>query len=223
MNKAPQCAMCPYSTAEKICTQEKGKGPDNCPTLIYHILARETLENMPAAEREFELQSLRQGGAGYQTGASGATPVKTRLVEIVEFSQRMAYKRLGLIFCGSASREGRIVSEILANNGFEVVSVICKVGRVPKAHFGITPDEQINRNKAEVACNPVLQARLINEAGVDFNILINLCVGHDSLVIKHLDAPVTVLSVKDRVLNHNPLAAIYLYESCATFLKKPLI
>ena len=42
--------------------------------------------------------------------------------------------------------------------------------------------------------------------------LLGLCVGHDSLFMKHSVAPVTVLAVKDRVLGHNPLAAIYMAD-----------
>jgi uncharacterized metal-binding protein len=37
-------------------------------------------------------------------------------------------------------------------------------------------------------------------------------VGHDSLFMKHSEVPVTVLAVKDRVLGHNPLAAVYLAD-----------
>jgi len=40
-----------------------------------------------------------------------------------------------------------------------------------------------------------------------------LCVGHDSLFIKYSEAPITILAVKDRVLAHNPLGAIYQAES----------
>ena len=36
-----------------------------------------------------------------------------------------------------------------------------------------------------------------------------LCVGHDSLFIKYSDAPITTLITKDRVLGHNPAAALY--------------
>ena len=36
--------------------------------------------------------------------------------------------------------------------------------------------------------------------------------GHDSLFIKHSAAPVTVLAAKDRVLGHNPPAALYLAD-----------
>lgn len=34
-------------------------------------------------------------------------------------------------------------------------------------------------------------------------------VGHDSLFIKNSEAPVTTPVVKDRVLGHNPVAALY--------------
>ena len=37
--------------------------------------------------------------------------------------------------------------------------------------------------------------------------------GHESLFIKHAEAPTTTLAVKDRVTGRNPLAAIYLSGS----------
>ena len=61
----------------------------------------------------------------------------------------------------------------------------------------------------EAMCNPISQAAILNEAEVDFAILMGLCVGHDSLFLKHVDAPATVFAVKDRVLGHNPMAALY--------------
>lgn len=62
-------------------------------------------------------------------------------------------------------------------------------------------------------CNPITQAYLLNEEKTEFNILLGLCVGHDSLFLKNAEAPCTVLAVKDRLLGHNPLAAIYTAES----------
>ena len=43
----------------------------------------------------------------------------------------------------------------------------------------------------------------------DLNIAIGLCVGHDALFSRYSEAPVTTLVVKDRVLGHNPAAALY--------------
>lgn len=62
-------------------------------------------------------------------------------------------------------------------------------------------------------CNPIGQAKLLNDRKTDLNIILGLCVGHDSLFIKYSDAPITVLAAKDRVLGHNPLAAIYTSHS----------
>jgi len=64
-------------------------------------------------------------------------------------------------------------------------------------------------DKWETMCSPITQAAILNDAGVDFNILVGLCVGHDSLFFKYAEAPVTVLVAKDRVFGHNPVAALY--------------
>jgi len=70
-------------------------------------------------------------------------------------------------------------------------------------------------------CNPIYQARLLNNEKTEFNILLGLCVGHDSLFFKYAEAPNTVLAVKDRVTGHNPLAAIYLSQSYYQKIKNP--
>ena len=107
-----------------------------------------------------------------------------------------------------------MVTDILERNGFEVASVCCKVGAVPKERIGIKPEEKISGpDLYESMCNPITQARILDEEGVDFVILLGLCVGHDSLFIKYCQAPMTVLAVKDRVTGHNPLAAVYLSRS----------
>jgi hypothetical protein len=62
-------------------------------------------------------------------------------------------------------------------------------------------------------CPTLVQAKLLNQEKTQFNILLGLCVGHDSLFFKYGAAPTTVLAVKDRVTGHNPLAAIYLSDS----------
>jgi uncharacterized metal-binding protein len=62
-------------------------------------------------------------------------------------------------------------------------------------------------------CNPVGQAALLAQAGAEFNVVIGLCVGHDSMFFMHSKVPATVLVVKDRVLGHNPVAALYTTHS----------
>jgi len=223
----PQCALCPYDWSKRFCRLGKGKAPSDCPSLRLRELAETALGRTLADDnRDFARESSLQEAACYGhrgEGYSALVPLKPRIVEIVEFARRMAFTRLGLIFCIGLRREAAIVHEILATNGFTVASISCKVGGKPKSLLGITPEDQVDRTAPhETMCNPVLQAFVANAAHTDFNILLGLCVGHDSLFFKHAEAMGTVLAVKDRLLGHNPLAAINQYESYYRFLKKPL-
>ena len=141
-----------------------------------------------------------------------------RMEEIVEFSRRMGYRKIGLIFCIALKNEAKTVDRILRANGFEVCSAICKNGSHPKRALGISDAQSVSGCADEAMCNPIAQALLMNQEGTDFNVLLGLCVGHDSLAIKYLDAPVTVLAVKDRVTGHNPMGPIYLADG--PYIKK---
>lgn len=148
----------------------------------------------------------------------------TRLEEIIEFAERMDFKRLGLVFCSGLRTEGRKVAKILKEAGFEVESVCCKTGSKPKELIGLKDEEKVRPGQFEAMCNNIAQAKILNRVKTDLNVLLGLCVGHDALFIKHSEAPVTVLAVKDRVLAHNPLGAIYAdhyYERKLASHKKP--
>lgn len=144
---------------------------------------------------------------------------QTRVEEIINFAKKCGYKKLGVAFCVGLAKEAKVFASILRHHGFEVESVICKSGSIPKSFIGISNDEQVRSCTYEPMCNPIGQAKFLSAAKTELNILLGLCVGHDSLFIKHSDAPVTVFAVKDRVLGHNPLAAIYLAEG---YYKKKL-
>jgi len=60
---------------------------------------------------------------------------------------------------------------------------------------------------------------VLNREKTEFNILLGLCVGHDSLFFKYSEALCTVLAVKDRLLGHNPLAAVYTLDTYYRALK----
>lgn len=223
--RSPQCATCPYPISERYCRGPKGKGPASCPSMTRRPLREAALLEYREHFAEFAKQAAIQEAEGYDRSSGSyetVKPIKPRIVEVVEFARRMGYKKLGLIFCNGLREEARIVNEILETNGFEMVSVICKVGRLPKAELGIPSEDQLEACTPESACNPIMQAMIANEQEVDFNILLGLCVGHDSMAIKYLDAPTTILAVKDRQLGHNPLVAINMYDSYYRYLKKPL-
>ena len=58
-----------------------------------------------------------------------------------------------------------------------------------------------------------VEETLIFAEKTDLNVMMGLCVGHDSLFIKYSEAPVTVLFTKDRVTGHNAVQPLYLTES----------
>lgn len=210
-NGSPACAKC--SVKDPICQVEGGKGPKSCPTKNYG----KTIET---AIREYENSRVREFAkmASIQEAECYSNrhirpfvrhPVKPRVQEICEFAKKMGYRKLGIAFCSGLHSEARFLADILEAQGFEVVSVICHVGRTPKETIGIREDEKIRIGQFETMCSPIAQASILNEEKTELNILVGLCVGHDSLFFKYSEAFCTVLVVKDRVLGHNPVAALY--------------
>ncbi|MBN2326186.1 MAG: DUF1847 domain-containing protein [Candidatus Omnitrophica bacterium] len=130
---------------------------------------------------------------------------ETRIRETILFAKELGVKRLGLAFCVGLSEEAREI-EALFKRDFEVVSVCCKVGGIYKSTFDL---EQIHSDQEEVMCNPAGQAEFLNQVKTDLNVLCGLCVGHDAIFNMRSQAPVTTLIAKDRVLGHNPAAALY--------------
>ena len=134
----------------------------------------------------------------------------TRAEEIVTFAKRIGAKKLGVATCMGLINESKTFTRMLKAKGLEgYCCVACKVGALDKALVGIEEEIKINPGQYEAICNPILQARILNSEKTDLNVIVGLCVGHDSLFIKYSDAPVTTLITKDRVLAHNPAAALY--------------
>jgi uncharacterized metal-binding protein len=219
----PQCGQCPYKNSDRLCMSPNGKAPDNCPTRHRERTVLHAVAEMHKPENiEFVRNAAIQEGEGYgdkELGYEHVKPIKPRIQETIEFARKMRFKRLGLVFCVGLAKEAKAVDHLLGDNGFEVVSVCCKLGRQPKEKIGLKEEHKIQPGSFEAMCNPIAQALILNETGTEFNILMGLCVGHDSLMLKYAQAPCTVLVVKDRLLGHNPLAAIYTLESYYRSLK----
>jgi len=217
------CAKCPYPWPERLCNNEDGKGLASCPTTNKKELLKKSmaLYEDPEVLRFAQNASIQEAECYQHLDENIVKPVKPRILEIAEFAHKMEYKRLGLIFCAGLDAEAKAVDKFYGIRGFEMISVACKVGRAPKEAIGLKEEQKILPNTFESMCNPIYQAEIVNDEEVDFNILLGLCVGHDSLVIKHLEAPVTILAAKDRLMGHNPLAAVYNMNSYYAHLKKP--
>lgn len=221
---SPACASCGHEGVKKVCVDEDGLSSKGCPTIAYDNVFSEADKEYDRVEiREFARQASRQEADCYANRHQRPyvmQPTKTRIVEIYEFAEKMQYRRLGLAFCLGLAKEAGIVEQILKERGFEVVSVLCKAGRTSKDRIGIEDEDKIYRGTDESMCNPIFQAKLLNHEKTELNILLGLCVGHDSIFFKYAQAPTTVLAVKDRVTGHNPLAAVYLSDSYYQRIKK---
>lgn len=222
-NHKPECARC--GIKERICLSPKGKGPTSCPTLHQkRLLKKADQEYKKYSIFEFARKASIQEGECYinrHLKPYVFHPTKPRVQEICEFAQKMGYRRLGVAFCIGLQKEALSLMQILKAQGFDVISVACKAGGIPKENIGIKEEEKIHIGEFESMCNPIAQAMILNDQKTDFNILVGLCVGHDSLFLKYSKAFCTVLVSKDRVLGHNPVAALYTSGSYyARMLKK---
>jgi uncharacterized metal-binding protein len=209
----PRCANC----ATTACRAEPGSVdlPARCPMASHGDL-------LAGAERAyFEDEGVRTLAlAAARTEAAGYG-IEPRAEEIISFARRLGVRRIGVASCVGLLREARLFCEILEANGFEPLSVCCKVGAIGKRRLGLEDGEQIRPGTFEALCNPIGQARLLDGAGSGLNVLVGLCVGHDSLFFRHSRAPVTVLVAKDRVTGHNPAAALYTAHSYYRRLREP--
>jgi uncharacterized metal-binding protein len=149
-------------------------------------------------------------GLCYVRAEGGAVHARwTRVEDTVAFARLMGWRRVGIATCIGLLEETRRLEQILRVQGLDPVSVCCKVGSVDKEALGIPDAEKVRPGTFEPACNPVAQARILNELGTELNVVVGLCVGHDILFTRHSRAPVTTLVVKDRVTGHNPVAVLY--------------
>ena len=210
----PKCAKCP----ERPCTQGLPKGvplPQDCPIKHHARLIKRTLPLYRGKEtRGFYLAAALTEKEGYDAKAAreeGRTvPVRPRIREVAEFAKIVGAEKIGLAFCSGLYDEAGRAALLLEKHGLEVVSVICSCGAADKTAVGIPAEDKIrDPGQFEAACNPLVQAEILNISGTAFNILVGLCVGHDMLFTAHSKAPVTTLIVKDRLTGHNPLVSLY--------------
>ena len=174
--------------------------PDNCPMRTTTAVDTREIYADPTTQEIARVSAIVES-AGYTRW--------NRVEETMEFARRLGYRKLGVAFCVGLREEAKILNRILEANGFTVVSVACKSGSIPKETIRVTDAEKVRPGGFEAMCNPIGQAQVMNEAGTDLNIIFGLCVGHDSLFIKHSEALVTCLVAKDRALAHNPIGGIY--------------
>jgi uncharacterized metal-binding protein len=209
----PQCGKCPGAYCQRAPFEEINKEilPEFCPM-------RTSTDTIQSAVDRYKLDKMKSiyvpatitEKEAYETIRGVRMAVRPRIKEIVEYSRLIGAKRIGVAFCAGLRDEGKRTVDFLEKNGLTVASVMCKCGGIDKTELGVASKYKIgDPSKFEAACNPITQAELLNRVETDFNVIVGLCLGHDMLFTLNSKAPVTTLIVKDRLLGHNPVIALY--------------
>ena len=186
------------------CDTRKSKYPLFCQTT-----------ELPEAEKEWlmaeyakpENQRVMQQAACVEYEGYGHL---TRVAETIEFAKKMGVHKIGIATCAGLIRESRMLARILRSHGFEVYGTACKAGAIPKHEVGIDP---VCEKIGPSMCNLIFQARQLEREQTELNVVVGLCVGHDSLFYRYSHTLTTTIVVKDRVTGHNPAAVLYTSES----------
>ena len=200
------CAYCPSTI--QACRQ--GEGDTRGPAFCASKLDAEGLAQ--AAEWLHDPDKVRIAQAAARVEAEGYCKW-SRVEEICQFARQMGFTKIGIAMCISFIDLAHVFSAILESHGFTVASIACKTGGVAKEEIGLKDEEKVRPGGFEPMCNPIAQAELLNRAGCELNVIMGLCVGHDSLFSRHSQGLVTTLVTKDRVLAHNPIGALQLADT----------
>lgn len=187
--------------------------PGYCPSEKEAQLIEESFRAYTGDDQDARLARVAAEVEGlcYQPvpGSDAVNARWTRVEDTIALVKLMGWKKIGIATCIGLLDESDRLCDILQAQGLEPMSVCCKAGRIDKLELGLEEDHKIRPGTFEPACNPIAQAKMLNQAGSDMNLIVGLCVGHDMLFSKYSDAPVSTLVVKDRVTGHNPVAVLY--------------
>jgi uncharacterized metal-binding protein len=193
--------LCSYCQRKKCFYGDLSQAPEFCPSLKHTKLLSEAKKKL---KEETNLEMARDVARTWKEYGK-----LTRVEETIQYARNRRYNKLGIAFCVGLSEEAEKLTNLLINEKFDVASVCCMCGAMSSDDIELPDEDKIFPGYRQPMCNPIGQAAILDAEGVDLHVLLGLCVGDDTLFIKHAKAPVTVLAVKDRVLAHNPLGALY--------------
>lgn len=189
------CASCHTAAAYRADCERMPRG---CPTLtrpdltkdVASYLQPERAELMRVADlAPFDEQQHR----------------RNRVEELLFFVRARQLSRVGVAFCVSLTKEAQELGRRLERHGVQAELACCRVGAVDYDAIGL---KKAHPGRFASICNPVAQAKLLNEAGVELIVQLGLCLGHDLILQEEAKVPVTTLVVKDRALDHHPIEAL---------------
>jgi uncharacterized metal-binding protein len=194
--------LCSYCARKNCYTGDVSQAPEFCPTVNKPEVMKEAMARLSESQNQQMAQDVARSWKAKER--------PTRVERTVEYARLRGYKKLGLAFCAGLSKEAELLTNYLLNEGFELVSVCCMCGAISSDDIDLPEEDKVApAGTRQAMCNPITQALVLNSENSDFNIILGLCVGDDTLFVKHSEAPVTLLAAKDRELAHNPLGALY--------------
>lgn len=173
-----QCAHCNVYACRAGHTDA---APENCPMQGGTFPSFEELYGSED-RRRMAYESARIEAEGYCRW--------TRVREVLEFSRRMGYERIGIAHCADTADLAAQAARYLSSEGIETF--------VPPASD---------------SCGPQGQAEFLARSATDLNVICGMSIGHEAIFIRASQAPVTALVARDPRLGHNPVAALYTSNS----------
>ncbi len=181
------------------CRKPDGKHPKFCLANDFELESEAWLtERLADAENRRIIES-----AAASAGKASDNKL-SRLEESIEFAKGLKVKKIGIAACACLAAEARAAAKVYRAHGFEVIGTICKIGTITHADL----DLHVGRKPQSVLCNPIYQAKVLNDEKTDLNVIIGLCIGHDSLFMKYSEALCTVLTIKDFKFDHYSARAL---------------
>ena len=201
-----------------VSTAKTGKreSPPYCPANVQQDVCEAALAKYSGATKEFARVAALVENACYAIDPSSGSAVlpmittHSRAEEIILFAKVAGYNKLGIVYCTEMQQEASLYTDVLENNGFDVVAICCKAGAIPKEKFGVAEGEKLyGASSEETACNGVILAELLNADNTDMNVVMGLCVGQDALLYKYADAFSLPFIVADRVYGGATMEGAY--------------
>lgn len=187
--------------------------PGYCPSEPHAAAIEESFRAYQGDDFDARLARVaaKVEGLCYQPvpGSDAVNARWSRVEDLLALAKLMGFTKIGIATCIGLLDECSKLSDILRAQGMVPYSACCKAGSIDKLKLNLQEEDKVRPGTFEPACNPIAQARILNAEGMEMNIIMGLCVGHDMLFSKHSAAPVTTLVVKDRVTGHNPAAVLY--------------
>jgi len=178
--KIIQCASC----FEQLCVGGGHQEKDFCPMHVHPEIFDDA-DKVYRRDRETKL--MAKNAAIMESRGYILWP---RLKDIIEFSKRMKYDKMAILFCPDLWKEAKKTRTILSENGFTVASRVCGIGKSNPQ----PPDEFMSE---------------VNEFSPDIVINTGLCVPFEAQVLRLSKVPVSTFIARDKKLNNYPASAVY--------------